>query len=68
MINTHRLDDIKLIDKWKGPDGYRGKAVEIGAGVVGHDLYEKVWAADQDVVAGECPVSTALLSTSLTRD
>lgn len=58
MINTHRLNDIKLVDKWKGPGDYSGKAVVIGAGVVGKDLYEKVWAADQDVVAGECPVST----------
>lgn len=57
MINTHRLDDIELVEKWDGPGGYRGRAVVIGAGVMGKDLYEKVWAADQDVVAGECPVS-----------
>ena len=61
VINTHRLDDIKLVNKWNGPDGYRGRAVVIGAGVTGKDLYAKVWAADQDVVAGECPVSITLL-------
>jgi hypothetical protein len=57
VINTFRLKDTKIINRWNGPDGYRGRAVTAGAGVMVRELYEKVWAADQDVLAGECPVS-----------
>lgn len=55
-INTHRMNDIELIEKWDGPGGYEGKAVTAGAGVMTKDLYDQVWHVDQDVLAGECPV------------
>lgn len=55
VINTWRLKDVTLHSTWTGPGGYTGKAVTAGAGVMIHELYDKVWAANQDVLAGECP-------------
>lgn len=56
VINTWRLKDITLHSSWSSPgSSYTGKAVTAGAGVMIHELYDKVWAANQDVLAGECP-------------
>jgi len=57
-INTHRLKGSAFVKKYKGPGGYSGSAVTLGAGVQGRELYR---VANQQspkvvVVGGECPV------------
>jgi len=57
VINTHRLQDVKFIKSYRGPGGYSGPAVTVGAGVQGRALLRL--AAQQNppmtLVAGECP-------------
>lgn len=46
------------MDEWRGPGGYRGGAVKIGAGVQGAELMQKAHENGVAVVVGECPVRT----------
>lgn len=62
-INTHRLKGASFVKKYKGPGGYTGSAVTVGAGVQGRELYR---LANQQspkvvVVGGECPVSRSAI-------
>ncbi|KAH6867411.1 hypothetical protein B0T10DRAFT_502405 [Thelonectria olida] len=50
---THRLKDIQFKDY--NANGYKGKAVKLGAGVQGFDILEAGHKAGYVVVGGECP-------------
>ncbi|OAA67417.1 FAD-binding, type 2 [Cordyceps fumosorosea ARSEF 2679] len=50
---THHLDDVSVLD-WRSAS-YTGKALRIGAGVVGHEALATAAAAGLVVVTGECP-------------
>ncbi|KAJ3531215.1 hypothetical protein NM208_g8974 [Fusarium decemcellulare] len=50
---THRLKDIQFKDY--NSNGYRGKAVKLGAGVQGFDIMEAAHKAGYVVIGGECP-------------
>ena len=56
MINTHRLDSIEFIDSYTGPGDWTGSAVNLGAGVMVHDLYSACSEHNVVVVSGECLV------------
>ncbi|KAK5655587.1 hypothetical protein OQA88_5518 [Cercophora sp. LCS_1] len=57
IINTHSFQDVEFTANWKGPGGYTGSAVTVGAGVQGRALLRKAVAQNPPVtvVTGECP-------------
>jgi FAD/FMN-containing dehydrogenase len=57
VINTHSFQDVKFVENWNGPGGYKGSAVTVGAGVQGRALLRQAVAQDPPVtvVTGECP-------------
>ncbi|KAK4450485.1 hypothetical protein QBC34DRAFT_437309 [Podospora aff. communis PSN243] len=57
IINTHSFQDYKFHKNWKGPGGYKGSAVTMGAGIQGRDFLRIAHAQNppQVVVTGECP-------------
>lgn len=52
-IWTHNLKDMQVVD-WKD-DNYTGKALKVGAGVVGYEALEAAHKAGLVVLTGECP-------------
>jgi hypothetical protein len=57
VINTHSFQQIDWIDAYRGPGGYKGGAVTIGAGVQGQTILAAGHARSPPlvVVTGECP-------------
>jgi hypothetical protein len=58
-INTHRFKDVAFTTKYKGPGGYKGTAVTVGAGIQVGELYKLAFEQSPKVtvVGGECAVS-----------
>ncbi|KAL0932766.1 isoamyl alcohol oxidase [Colletotrichum truncatum] len=55
-INTHNFKDISFVDRYRGPGGYQGPAVTVGAGVQGYEVSEAAHARNPplNVLTGEC--------------
>jgi hypothetical protein len=51
---THNLKDINFIGNYSDKF-YTGKAVKVGAGVLGYEMLEAAAAQGVVVVSGECP-------------
>ncbi|KAF2839188.1 FAD binding domain-containing protein [Patellaria atrata CBS 101060] len=56
-INTHSFQEATWHKQYSGPGNYRGKAVTLGAGVQGREIYGRANAQSppQVIVGGECP-------------
>jgi FAD/FMN-containing dehydrogenase len=57
-INTHRFKDVQFTKTYKGPGGYKGSAVTVGAGIQVGELYKLAFEQSPKVtvVGGECAV------------
>lgn len=58
VINTHSFQDIKVINSYSGPSGYKGSAITVGAGVQAFQALKKLNALNPPkvMVTGECAV------------
>ncbi|KAM7204687.1 hypothetical protein V8F20_003471 [Naviculisporaceae sp. PSN 640] len=58
VINTHSFQSIKVVNNWngKGPKGYKGPAVTVGAGVQAQKALQTLHALNPPkiMVTGEC--------------
>ncbi|KAI2465269.1 FAD-binding domain-containing protein [Annulohypoxylon bovei var. microspora] len=57
VINTHSLQDVEFTTEYRGPGGYNGGGVTIGAGVQAQVLLTQANAQNPPVtvITGECP-------------
>lgn len=66
VINTHSFQSIQVKDQWngKGPKGYKGPAITVGAGVQAQKALQTLHALNPPkiMVTGECIVSDVLRS------
>lgn len=61
-IWTHNFQQMNWIDKYAGPGGYTGKAVQLGAGVTTEGIYQAASARSQVIVGGECEVCPHMIT------
>jgi hypothetical protein len=66
-IWTHNFQQTKWINKYNGPGGYSGTAVQLGAGVTTKDIYQTASSRGQVIVGGECEVYSHLPQLFLTK-
>ncbi|KAK4226014.1 FAD-binding protein [Podospora fimiseda] len=54
-IWMHTFKSREFINKWNGPDGYKGKAIRLGAGVQGFEAYAFAQSKGVVILSGNCP-------------